>query len=158
MLLALFVRPLLYFISLKDRDLERKRVGGLSIKKRLLDNLVVLDLEGPVNLETAPTLRKSILKSLGEDSDALVLNFSGVPQIGMAGVATLIEASQLTAREKKGFALHSLRDSVLRVFEVARLKEGFSCYPDEASAALAAARMGKALRKREKQPKRKRAS
>jgi anti-sigma B factor antagonist len=133
-------------------------MSGLSIKKRWLDNLVVLDLEGSVDLETAPKLRKSILKSLGEDSDALVLNFSGVTQIGMAGVATLIEASQLSAREKKGFTLHSLQDPVLKVFEVARLKEGFFLLSDEASAAMAADRMREALKNREKPSKRKRSA
>lgn len=130
-------------------------MGGLSIKKRLLDNLVLLDLEGSVDLETAPKLRKSILKSLGEPPGSMVLNFSGVPHIDMAGVATLIEASQLSARERKGFVLHSLQEPVLKVFEVARLKEGFSFYPDEAAAVAAAARIEIALKNREKQSKRK---
>ncbi len=133
-------------------------MNGLSIKKRLLDNLVVLDLEGSVDLETAPKLRKSILKSLGEPSGSMILNFSGVPHIDMAGVATLIEASQLSARERKGFVLYSLQDPVLRVFEVARLKEGFSFYPDEVEAVAAAARIEKALKNRENKSTRKRSA
>jgi len=54
--------------------------------------------------------------------------------------------------------LYSLQDPVLRVFEVARLKEGFSFYPDEVEAVAAAARIEKALKNRENKSTRKRSA
>ncbi len=89
--------------------------------------VIVVALEGDVDLESSPQAREVLLASVGESPKVLV-DLSGVHYIDSSGVATLVEALQ-TARKKQGeLALAAVSESARRVFELARLDKVFTIH------------------------------
>jgi hypothetical protein len=69
----------------------------------------------------------------------LVIDLSGVPYIDSAGLGAVIEAKQKVEAYGGEFALAGLQNTVHSIFEMLRLDQVFSIFPD-VNAALAAAR------------------
>jgi anti-sigma B factor antagonist len=106
----------------------------MQISERMEGEIPVISIKGDVDLETSPELRQFLKPKVGDKCKRLLLDFSDVNYIDSSGLATLIEYFQ----EVQGFggklALASLSSRVRNVFEIVRLQEIFSLYPDVPSA------------------------
>lgn len=103
-----------------------------------LSGRTVLALKGEIDIEEAPTVRRTLLDSLKQKRDILV-DLSEVTYIDSSGIAILIEGLQAARKQKNDLALVSVRQGARRVLELARLDEVFTMHADLATA-LAAAR------------------
>ncbi|PKU23980.1 STAS domain-containing protein [Telmatospirillum siberiense] len=85
---------------------------------------VVVALQGEIDLQNSPELRKELLSWLAERRD-VVVDLQGVAYIDSSGIASLVEAYQ-TARHQGGrFRLAAVSPAALRVLKLARLDEVF---------------------------------
>jgi len=97
---------------------------------------LILKLEGEVDLERSPAVRKLLLDAVARRRDVLV-DLAQVTYIDSSGIACLVEALQ--AARKNGFALGlvSVSQRVMRVLSLARLDKVFPIHPDLTTALAA---------------------
>ncbi len=97
------------------------------------DGSNVVSLQGEIDLERAPGVRRLLLGCVEQQKDTLV-DLSAVSYIDSSGIANLIEALQSAKKNGRRFALVSVSDQAKRVLKLARLDTVFVIYDDLASA------------------------
>ena len=98
----------------------------------------VIHLEGEIDLEWSPDLRKLLQSKSKEKCPALILDFSQVSYIDSSGLATIVEYVRDAGAYKGRIALADLQDTVRTIFEMVRLNEIIPHYAtlDKAVAAV----------------------
>lgn len=109
----------------------------MQITERTEQTVPVILITGDVDLETSPQLREFLKPKSARKTPALLLDFSGVNYIDSSGLATLIEYFQSVQGYGGKLALASLSPRVKNVFEIVRLEQIFTLYPDVPSALAA---------------------
>ncbi|WP_419798898.1 MAG: STAS domain-containing protein [Terasakiella sp.] len=109
----------------------------MNIETREINDIVIFELDGEVDLETSPTLRKTLLARVNVGK-SVVVGMSGVAYIDSSGIASLVEAYQTSRRNSSGFILAEISDSAMRVLQLARLDKVFTIQAtiDEAVSSL----------------------
>lgn len=106
----------------------------MDIAEQTIESIPVVVIKGDIDLESSPKLREFLQPKSAKKCPHLVIDFTAVSYIDSSGLATLIEYF-LAA---KGFggkvALASLSPRVKNVFELVRLEQIFSFFPDVTSA------------------------
>lgn len=97
------------------------------------DKAVVVTLDGEVDLQHSPTLRRVLLKAVENDLPVLV-NLEKVAYIDSSGIASLVEALQTARGRGIDLVLVSVSDAVARVLKLARLDKVFKIAADRAAA------------------------
>jgi anti-sigma B factor antagonist len=95
---------------------------------------VILELSGDVDLHHSMELRAILLETLQEKPSITVINMSEVSFMDSSGLATLVEAMQLSRRNKGALRLVGLNQRVRSIFEISRLDKIFHIYVNEAEA------------------------
>lgn len=102
----------------------------------LPDGLCIVP-DGEIDLSTSPELRQSLLESIEQKVERIVIDFSAVTYMDSSGVATLVEALQKQRSAGGKMILCALQPKVRSVFEIARLDSLFTIV-DDAEAARSA--------------------
>lgn len=95
---------------------------------------VILDLAGDVDMHSSPALREELLKVVNRGAQVIVINLQDVEFMDSSGLATLVEALQLTRKQKSKLKLINLCHRVRSIFEIARLDVIFEIFDSEAEA------------------------
>jgi anti-sigma B factor antagonist len=95
---------------------------------------IVLDLAGDIDLHSSIELRQHLLELLAKKPPVIVLNLGGVDFMDSSGLATLVEALQLSRRAGGQIRLVSLKQRVKNLLEISRLDAIFKIFPSEAEA------------------------
>jgi anti-anti-sigma factor len=91
-------------------------------------------LEGALDRETAPDLRKRLLHLARQEGlKRLSLDFSRVDRMDTAGVAVMVEVLQTVSRAGRILCVEGLSEDARRLFRLARLDETF-CVGGESKA------------------------
>lgn len=77
--------------------------------------------QGDIGTYEASSLRTAIKQAYDQKPQKLVIDLSGVPYMATAGLATLVEARQLSMKSSTVLVLCGLNDRVRAVFEISRL-------------------------------------
>lgn len=85
----------------------------------------VVSLEGEVDLQHSPRLRKALMDLMVERR-AVVVEIARVGYIDSSGVASLVEAYQQARRNGTRFVLAAVSEPARRVLQLARLDRVFS--------------------------------
>ncbi len=93
--------------------------------------VLVIALEGDVDLKTSPDARKILLNAVTRNLP-IVIDLSGVSYIDSSGVASLIEAFQKARKSGHKFVLAAVSESALRVLNLARMDKVFTICPSVA--------------------------
>jgi anti-sigma B factor antagonist len=109
----------------------------VQITERTEESIPIISISGDIDLESSPKLREFLKPKAAQKTLRLLLDFTGVNYIDSSGLATLIEYFQSVQGSGGKLALASLSPRVKNVFEIVRLEQIFSLYPD-IPAALAA--------------------
>jgi anti-sigma B factor antagonist len=96
---------------------------------------VIVQLEGEVDLRHSPSLRK-VLMDLMVLNRSVVVDLGRVEYIDSSGIASLVEAYQMTRRNGGRFVLASISAPAMRVLQLARLDRVFTL-AESVDAALA---------------------
>jgi anti-sigma B factor antagonist len=89
--------------------------------------VTVIALKGEVDLESSPAARKLLLESI-DNANRVLVDLSGVTYIDSSGVASLVEALQVSKKNDTGFALAAASEPTRRVLELARLDKVFTIH------------------------------
>ena len=113
-----------------------KKAEELQIHTENIDDGVILRPVGEIDLSSAAHLRQQLGEVQGGQPARLVINLAEVPYMDSSGVATLVEAMQISRRTGTKLILCSMQDKVRSIFEIARLDMVFSIVDtiEEASA------------------------
>ncbi len=99
---------------------------------------LIVSLQGEVDLEHAPTVRRLLLDCVRRKKDILV-ELAGVAYIDSSGIASLIEALQAARAQGTALALVAVSAQAMRVLQLARLDQVFPIHADIAGALRAGA-------------------
>ena len=83
----------------------------------------VIHLNGEIDLQWSPDLRKILQSKLRKKCRGLVLDLGGVTYIDSSGLATIVEYLRDAGHFKGKIALANLQGSVRTIFEMVRLNE-----------------------------------
>ena len=101
--------------------------------------ITILAVTGEVDLNQSPNLRVALRAKAQAKTPRLLLDFTSVAYIDSSGLATLIEYYQSARAYSGHFAICSLTPRVRSSFDLVRLSEVFSIFPDQAEARKALA-------------------
>ena len=93
------------------------------------DDRLIVALDGDVDLNRAPEIRRLLLDCVARGLDVLV-DLSGVTYIDSSGIASLVEALQEAGKNGTGLGLVAVSENALKVFKLARLDKVFAIHSD----------------------------
>src|ERR1700709_632934 len=102
--------------------------------KELPNQTGILALEGDIDMHRSPEVKESLEPLIAQKVQRILVDFSAVTYIDSSGLATMIETLQRIQSYGGKLAMFGLRDSVRGIFEIARLDQIFSIFPNEAAA------------------------
>ena len=111
----------------------------MQLSERTEADVPIVSIVGDIDLESSPKLREFLKPKSTQKTPKLLLDFAGVNYIDSSGLATLIEYFQSVQGFGGKLALASLSPRVKNVFEIVRLEQIFSLYPDVPAALQALA-------------------
>jgi len=111
-------------------NVRHSSVNGAAIS----NDVAIIDLHGELSALAGEALDKAFAQARQQNSSAILLNFGGVSYINSTGIALII--GLLMQATKAGLRLMAcgLTQHYEKVFELARLSEYISIFPDGASA------------------------
>jgi anti-sigma B factor antagonist len=95
---------------------------------------VVLDLKGEINGFAQETLDAAYAEAESNDPEAILLNFEGVDYINSTGIALIVGLLAKARVSKRRLVAYGLSDHYVEIFEITRLSDFMSVFPDEQSA------------------------
>jgi len=108
------------------------------VKKQ--DELVIIELEGRLDSNTAGNLEKELIPLISADTKKMLIDFSDLNYISSAGLRTLLLAAKKMQSVKGKLALCNMQEFIKEVFELAGFTAIFKIFasPKEAKQFLEA--------------------
>lgn len=94
----------------------------------------ILKLEGDIDLYRSPEIKERLSGLIAQKPAGILVDLSTVDYMDSSGLALFIEAMQRIQAYGGRLALFGLQKSVQTIFEVARLDQIFTLFPDENAA------------------------
>src|SRR5215203_949171 len=109
-------------------------VRHLNVEVRLESDVAVLDLMGEINGFAEETLNTAYAEADAKDTKTILLNFEGVDYINSTGIALIVGLLAKARVSKRRLVAYGLSDHYVEIFEITRLSDFMSVFPDEESA------------------------
>jgi anti-sigma B factor antagonist len=119
-------------------------VISLAVERSRVDGYELLEVEGELDIATAPRMIAALNEAFAELSTPLVVDLSSVDFMDSTGLALLMNAHRRVRRRGQGFAIVCPGGPISRVFEIADMVESLHVCPDRASARRAATQPARA--------------
>ncbi len=97
-------------------------------------SVAILQISGDVDLYSSPRVREQIVNLIDKKNPNLLVNLADVTYMDSSGVATLVEALQLTNKKGGKLKLYNLGHAIRDVFELSRLDKVFDICESEEKA------------------------
>src|SRR5262245_22276372 len=94
----------------------------------------VIDLRGEIHAGAEETLNSAYATAEGYDPRAILLNFSDVGYINSTGIALIVGLLSQARKANRRLMACGLSDHYVEIFQITRLADFMSVFPDEASA------------------------
>lgn len=101
---------------------------AVNVEKR--NDAVIVSPDGDIDLHRSPALRDHIRRAVDGRPKRLIVDLQRVPYMDSSGLATLVEAMQLTRRQSTSLVICGLQPRVKSIFEIARLESVFTIAAD----------------------------
>lgn len=106
----------------------------MAVRTENKNGLVVCYVDGEIDINTAPDIKKYFEKILVKKTPKIIINFSKVTYVDSSGLATLVEI----LKGMKGYGgrmrLTNLSPKIKSLFEITKLEKLFEIIADEAEA------------------------
>lgn len=106
----------------------------MGIKTENKNGLVVCYVEGEIDINTAPDLKKNFEKILSKKAPKMVINFSKVTYVDSSGLATLVEILKGMRTYGGKMRLSNMSPKIKSLFEITKLEKLFEIMADETAA------------------------
>ena len=97
-------------------------------------SIAVIDLTGEINGFAQEALDAAYAEAESNDPGAILLNFEGVDYINSTGIALIVGLLAKARISKRRLVAYGLSDHYVEVFNITRLSDLMSVFPDEARA------------------------
>jgi anti-sigma B factor antagonist len=94
----------------------------------------VLDLQGEINGFAQDALDAAYLEAEKANPEVIVLNFEDVDYINSTGIALIVGLLARARATKRRLVAYGLSDHYVEIFNITRLSDFVSVFPDEESA------------------------
>jgi anti-anti-sigma factor len=95
---------------------------------------VTVDMRGEINALAENELNTAYARAVESDPTRILLNFSDVDYINSTGIALIVGVLARARKEHRAITACGLSEHYREVFEITRLADFMSIFPDEASA------------------------
>lgn len=109
----------------------------LEIASESLPDGVLLAPSGEIDLARSPSMRAQVAEAMKQSPRRVVIDLSKVPYMDSSGVATLVEALQISRKTGAKLFLCGLTPRVRSILEISRLDTVFTIVADRAAATSA---------------------
>ena len=109
-------------------------VRHLSVEVRLEPAVAVLDLMGEINGFAEEALNTAYAEADAKDTRTILLNFEEVDYINSTGIALIVGLLARARVSKRRLVAFGLSDHYVEIFDITRLSDFMSVFPDEQSA------------------------
>ena len=96
--------------------------------------VAVIDLNGEINGFAQEALDAAYAKAEAENPETILLNFEDVEYINSTGIALIVSLLARARASKRRLLACNLSDHYVEIFNITRLSDFMSVYPDEESA------------------------
>ena len=103
----------------------------MRIERRTEGEALILDLIGDMTVQNCQEVRDTFLNAVSQGQRRLALNFSLVPTIDSAGLATLVEIVLQARRHEVRLGFYALSERACAVMEITNLHRVFPIFQDE---------------------------
>jgi anti-sigma B factor antagonist len=90
------------------------------------DGMVVVSPKGEIGFQEAPSFKTYFRQAFDKKPRRLIADLSGVSYMSTPGLATLVEALQISKKQSTPLVLCGLNERVRAIFEIARLQTVFT--------------------------------
>ena len=97
----------------------------------------IVDISGDITAACEDVLMDAYTRAVGEDTRAVVLNFSGLEYMNSGGIGLLVTLLVRANRAKQKLLAFGLNEHYRQIFELTRLDEAIGIYGSEAEALAA---------------------
>ena len=109
-------------------------VRHLEAEVRQERGVVVLDLRGEINDFAQEALDAAYAEAESNDPEVILLNFEEIDYINSTGIALIVGLLARARVSKRRLVAYGLSDHYVEIFEITRLSDFMSVFPDEESA------------------------
>ena len=109
-------------------------VRHLEAEVRQEPGVAVLDLTGEINGFAEEALNAAYAEAESNDPEAILLNFEGVDYINSTGIALIVGLLAKARALQAPLLACNLSEHYVEIFEITRLSDFISVFPDEESA------------------------
>ena len=95
---------------------------------------IVLDLRGEINGFAKEALDAAYAEAESNNPEAILLNFEEVDYINSTGIALIVDLLAKARVSQRRLVAYGLSDHYVEIFEITRLSDFMSVFPDEESA------------------------
>jgi anti-sigma B factor antagonist len=113
-------------------------VRHLSVEVRLEGGIVVLDLMGEINGFAEEALNAAYAEAEAADPKTILLNFEEVDYINSTGIALIVGLLAKARASHRRLLACNLSEHYVEIFNITRLSDFMSVFPDEQSAMVEA--------------------
>jgi len=106
----------------------------MQVKMQDKDGVQVCYVDGEINLNTAPELKKEFEKITSAKQKKVVINFEKVSYVDSSGLATIVEIFKKLRAYGGALKLVNLSPKVKGLFEITKLEKLFDISDDEEEA------------------------
>lgn len=100
---------------------------------RKQSELAIIDLSGEINAFADHELHAAYTEAEAYDTETIVLNFTDVIYINSTGIALIVSILGRARKSNRKMAVYGLSDHYTEIFQITRLADFMSIYPDETS-------------------------
>lgn len=100
----------------------------MKIREERRNDILICVIEGEININTSPEMRKAFDKIIRDDEKKVVIDFTGVSYIDSSGLATLIEMFQRLKKTGGHMRLANMSQKAKNIFEITKLHKLFEIY------------------------------
>ena len=115
------------------------QANHLEANVRLEPGSAVLDLRGEINGFGQQALDAAYAEAEAKNPETILLNFEEVDYINSTGIALIVGLLARARAAKRRLVAYGLSDHYVEIFNITRLSDFVSVFPDEESALSGAA-------------------
>jgi anti-anti-sigma factor len=96
--------------------------------------VAVIDLRGELNADAEEALNTAYAEAAGKDRSSILLNFRDVEYINSTGIALIVAILAQARKARQNISASGLSDHYREIFQITRLVDFMSIFPDEKTA------------------------
>src|SRR5437763_11571986 len=107
---------------------------SLEAQVRHQPRVAIVELEGEIDSFAEDVLNAAYAEAESRDANVILLNFSDVDYINSTGIALIVSLLARARKSKRRLLACGLSDHYVEIFQITRLVDFMSVFPDEKSA------------------------